>query len=232
MVLAGVEGLDDTFKLPARVDSVLAVIAREKRPSLLEDLRTLRSRLSAQPAHYTFPTGQVIVVGEWDLRRWASEALDAVPQINAMVAAVPAMLAGNFAALGQWALGYRLPKPLGLMNLAMDCASYASPDRLARIAREAQSTTLGDAILFPLPDICQTPGLPRLSDAYRQPLKSDHAVLLISGTFDGRTPVQNAAIVASDLPRSKTMVIEGASHGLFREQSVSAAAVLFLRDPR
>lgn len=229
MILAGVEGLDDTFKLPSRVDDVVAAIARAKRPSLIEDVRTLQTRLKMEPARFTFPTGQVIVLGDWDLRRFVSEALDEVPKIDAMVAAVPQMLDGDFTALGRWALGYRIPKSLNVMNLAMDCASYASRDRLARIAREAETSLLGNAINFPLPDVCDVAGLPRLPESYRSAVPSNVEALLISGSFDGRTPVQNAVDLTRTMPRATSLVIDGAAHGLFREPAVTRAIVAFLQ---
>ncbi|MEO7522051.1 MAG: alpha/beta fold hydrolase [Gemmatimonas sp.] len=230
LVLAGVEGQDDTFKLPSRVDGVLAVIAKAKRATLMRDLRTLKARLATEPARFTFPSGQGIMLGEWDLQRWVSESLDLIPKIDAMIAAIPAMLANDFSALGQWAIGYRVPRPLNLMNLAMDCASYATTARLARIRSDAPTTLLGDAINFPLPDLCDVPGLPRLPDTYRANWTADVPTLLISGTFDGRTPVQNAVDAGRNLPRGRMLVIDGASHGLFREAAVNAALLSFFRE--
>lgn len=230
MALLGVEGPDDTFKLPSRADTVLAAIARARRPALLGDVSALRARLVAEPARYTFPTGQTIVLGEWDLQRWIAESLDTGQEIDAMLEAIPALLDGRFAALAQWALRWRAPRPLNLMNLAMDCASYATPGRLARIEREARTALLGDAMNFPLPGICAVDGLPRLNDAYRAPVASEVPALLVSGTFDGRTPVQNAVGLARGFPRARMLVVDGASHGLFREARVLEAVLAFFRE--
>jgi pimeloyl-ACP methyl ester carboxylesterase len=146
-----------------------------------------------------------------------------------MVSAVPALLDGDYSALGRWALGHRIPKPLNLMNLAMDCASYASPGRLARIRSQAKTATLGDAINFPLPALCDLPGLPRLPAAYRAAVESRVPTLLISGTFDGRTPVQNAVDAARHLPNAESLVIDGASHALFREPETMPKILAFFR---
>jgi len=170
------------------------------------------------------------VLGGWDLQRWVSESMDAVPKIRAMVTTIPAMLGGDFTRLAQWAVGYRRSRPLHLMHLAMDCASYASVSRLHRIASEARTSVLGDAINFPMPDLCDLPGLPRLSDAYRRAWTSPVPALLIAGTWDGRTPVQNALDVGHALPRSRVLVIERASHALFREAEVNEALLQFFRD--
>ena len=231
MVLAGVEGPDDTIKLPSRVDAVMAAIAAARRPTLLDEVRAITQQLAAHPARHQFPGGQTIVIGAWDVQRWIVDSLDTVPEIEAMVAAIPAMLKGDFSVPGRATLAHRLARPLNLMHLAMDCASYASDQRLARIRREAATALLGDAINFPLPGLCDLAGLPRLPDSFRATVRSDVPALLISGTFDGRTPVQNASDVAAGMPQARTLVIEGASHGLFREKEVSAALVQFFRDP-
>jgi pimeloyl-ACP methyl ester carboxylesterase len=231
MVLAGVEGPDDTFKLPARIDSVLATIAATRRPSLLDDIRTLRTRLAAEPARMPTPTGETLVVGEWDLQRWISDALDTTREIEALLAALPGMLAGDFTVLARWAWGYRQPRALNLMNLAMDCASYVSASRLREIHATAASALLGNAINFPLTDSCAVPGLPRLTDEFRRPVQSNVPALLISGTFDGRTPVENAKAVSRGMPNARLLVIEGASHGLFSEPEALRALLAFLREP-
>ncbi|MES2176862.1 MAG: alpha/beta fold hydrolase [Gemmatimonadota bacterium] len=229
MMLVGVEGPDDTFKLPSRVDDVLGEIGKVIRPTLVEEVRSLHALMSAGPVRYTFPTGQVIVLGGWDLQRWVSESMDEAPKIKAMTAAVSLMLAGDFTSLAQWAVVYRRARPLQLMHLAMDCASYASSERLQRIAREAQKSVLGDAINFPLPGVCDVPGLPRLSDSYRESVTSPVSALLVAGTWDGRTPVQNAIDVGRTLSRSRMLIVNRASHALFREPEVNAALLEFFK---
>ena len=42
-----------------------------------------------------------------------------------------------------------------------------------------------------------------------------------------RTPVQNAMDAGRSLPRSQTLVVEGASHALFREAEVNRAMVTY-----
>jgi hypothetical protein len=98
------------------------------------------------------------------------------------------------------------------MSVAMDCASGARGDWLARIASEATQTLLGDAINIPFPGICRGLGIPDLGDDYRRALRSDVPVLIISGTLDGRTPPRNAARVLEGLPNAQHVVIDGAGH--------------------
>jgi pimeloyl-ACP methyl ester carboxylesterase len=219
--------LDHTVKDPARVDEVLAVIAAARRATLVEDIRALAERLAREPARVEAPGGRVIVVGAWDLRRWVSESLDLVPEIEALVAAVPGMLEGDFRVLARWAAGHRAPRPLNLMNLAMDCASYASEERLARVASAAVQAVLGDAMSFPLPGVCDVPGLPRLPEGFRGAVRSGVPALLVAGTWDGRTPVANAREVARGMSRARVLVIEGASHSLMGDSEVVRGMLWF-----
>jgi pimeloyl-ACP methyl ester carboxylesterase len=227
MVLLGVEGPDDTVKLPIRVEETLARID-ETHPGLIASIRTLLERLRREPWTKTLPNGQRVTVGAWDLQRRVAESLDTVPEIEALAPAMAGMLDGDYSDLIRWAIPFRMPRPLNLMNLAMDCASFASPERLARVRDQAPATVLGDAMNVPLPAVCDVPGLPRLPDAFRAPIVSDVPALLVAGTFDGRTPPPNAEAAARGLSRATVLVIPGASHSLFRDAGAMAASLAFL----
>ena len=222
MALLGVEGPDDTLKLPSRLDAVLAELDG-RYPGVIASVRTLKERLTTEPWTKTLPNGQRITVGVWDLQRRIADALDSTTKIAALPAALAEMMAGDYSDLVRWTIPFRSAKPLNLMHVAMDCASFASSARLRQIATEAPSSLLGDAINFPMPALCDTPGLPRLPDSFRAPVTSAVPALLVAGTFDGRTPPANAEAVARRLPRAKTLIIPGASHGLFQEPAAMAA---------
>jgi hypothetical protein len=100
----------------------------------------------------------------------------------------------------------------GGMSTAMDCASGASAEWLARIQREKSGTLLEDAINLPFPGICSAIGVSDLGNIYRAPLRSDIPTLLISGTLDGRTPPANGAEVLAGLSNGQHLIIENAGH--------------------
>jgi pimeloyl-ACP methyl ester carboxylesterase len=226
MALLGVEGPDDTLKLPARVDAVLAEIDKAN-PGLIQRLRTHITKLTEQPWTKVLPNGQAVTVGAWDLQRRVADALDTVSEIDAVTAALAQMADGDYSDLVRWAIPFRAPRPINVMTLAMDCASYGSPARLAAIQSEAETALLGSAINVPMPDICDTPGLPRLAETFRAPLSSTIPTLFVSGTFDGRTPPANAESLAKGFTRAELLVIPGASHGLFREPDALGALIRF-----
>ena len=216
MVLLGVEGPDDTVKLPIRVDDTLNRIDAAH-PGLVASIRTLLERLRREPWTKTLPNGQAVTVGPWDLQRRVAESLDTLPKIEALGPALAGMQQGDYSDLIRWTIPFRMPRPLNVMNLAMDCASFASAERLARVREQAPAALLGDAMNFPLPGVCDVPGLPRLPDTFRAPVVSAVPALLVAGTFDGRTPPPNAEGVAKGLSRATVLIIPGASHSLFRD---------------
>ena len=212
------------------VDSVIETIAARRRPSLMRDLRTHRDQLAASPIRFTFPGTQTIVMGAWDLQRWVAGSLDSRRDIDAMLTGIAQMDAGDYGALARWTLRQRFPPPLNLMHVAMDCASWASPARRTRIRREASGALVGDAINFPLSGLCETPGLPRLPDEFRAPLVTNVPALLIAGTLDARTPVQNARALVRTMSDAEVLVVDNVSHDLFGVPEVMAASVTFLRE--
>jgi pimeloyl-ACP methyl ester carboxylesterase len=226
MALLGVEGPDDTLKRPSRVDAVLAAID-EAMPGLLAAVKTHVRKLTAAPWSKTLPNGQVVTIGAWDLQRRVSDALDSVARIKALPAAFDQMDGGDYSDVVRWAIPFRLPRPINVMKVAMDCASYASDARLAAVREEAITAVLGNAINVPLPDVCDTPGLPRLDDEFRTPGPSSVPTLFVSGTFDGRTPPDNAQVLTPLFSRGLHLVLPGASHGLFGEQAAMASVLRF-----
>lgn len=98
------------------------------------------------------------------------------------------------------------------MNLAMDCASGVSPERESRIRAEARSSLFGNVMndLFDL--LCPALGDVRLEEAFRAPLVSDVATLLVSGTLDANTPPFQAEELRWGMPRAQHLVVENAGH--------------------
>lgn len=226
VILAGVEPLHHSWKLPSDQQALLQAISRraaadptigERMPDLFASVGELLSQLEAHPVtvSMTHPqSGQTFPVtfGPFDLQVVVANML-ANPE---SFAPLPDLLArlqeGDWLALGLAAARGRFGEIESGMPFAMDCASGASDAWTARIAREAQDTLLGDAINFPFPGICSGVDVPDLGESYRAPVRSDVPALLISGTLDGRTPPANAEGIRPGLPHSVHLVLEGAGH--------------------
>jgi pimeloyl-ACP methyl ester carboxylesterase len=220
-VFTGVEGPDHTLKLPSTIEKHVKLVAElmandpdvhAEIPDFLGLLTRLLGELDRDPVHVNLGSEGEIVLGAYDLQLYLSEAVGRVTTIRTVPRFFSDMNHGDFRRLARWATNYR-QQPVGSsMSWAMDCASGASTERLARIKSETGSTMLGNAINFPFPDLCEAWGVEPLDETFRMPVVSDVPVLLISGALDGRTPLENAQEVAKGFPDAQHLLVERAGH--------------------
>jgi pimeloyl-ACP methyl ester carboxylesterase len=225
-ILAGVEPLANTLKLPSDQEALLGTIAElsRKDPALAKAVPDLRAsiarvleRLRRQPetvnlVHPVAGQPTPITVGALDLQAALAGMLEGPATFAGLPDFVARLEKGDWTALALDALRFRASRLPNAMSVAMDCASGVSPERVARIEKEAKGALLGDAINIPFPGICAGLGVPDLGESYRQAFASKVPVLLISGTLDGRTPPANAEAVAKGFTNARRLVIEGAGH--------------------
>lgn len=225
-VLAGVEGPDHTWKLPAnlevivqRIDSAIAADGRahSEVPNFLARLRATLATLDAQPAtldvaHPRTKERLRVTIGGDDLRLALLNVMAERERIENMLRRLKPILEGDYTALAQRAALTRLGNEERVMSLSMDCSSGATKDRLEEIARQAPSATLRDVANGYLRAQCATWPHEDLGDGFRAPVHSTVPTLFISGTLDPRTPPSNAEEVARGFPNGRHLLIEGAAH--------------------
>ena len=237
VALFGVEGPDQTFKRPSLVDSVLVRLGElaksdsvygEALPDLDAAVRRLAQRLTARPESVTVD-GRTVVVGDWDLRKRIADALGRNGPMRQLPAAILTMERGDFRELGRWALGWRRGVSWSAMGLAMDCSSWASPRRLALVARESRTALVGATADYPFPGLCDAVPVPRLSDSFRGPLVSQIPALLVAGDLDARTPVANAEEVARGMPNADLLIVEHGGHGIMGYPEINPIMLAFFR---
>lgn len=122
---------------------------------------------------------------------------------------------------------------ISAMSAAMDCASSASPQRRQEVSRQAETTILGTMVDFPNPQWCEAWGVSPLIEAFRTPVRATMPVLIIAGTLDGLTPVQNARDVLRGLTHGALItVVSGAHDNLADDSRVSRLVTQFLMGDR
>lgn len=227
VILLGVEGPDDTWKLPSDQQNLIEEIARRaaadpaihgRLPDFVATLKNVLSELEARPkrvplVHPMNGKKFDVVVGKLDLQLLISQLLTAPETFSVLPDLLSRLERGDWTALALLAARQRSGEVPRAMPVAMDCASGASEARRKRIADEASQTLLGDVINLPYPDLCAALNVPDLGDGFRAALTSDVPALLISGTLDGRTPPRQAAELAAGMPNAVQVVIDGAGHG-------------------
>jgi pimeloyl-ACP methyl ester carboxylesterase len=225
-VLAGVEGPDQTWKLPAnieetlrRIDSAIAADRRASRevPNFLPRLRATLTQLDAHPvtldvAHPQTKARHRVTVGGDDLRLAVLNVIAERERIENMLRRLRPILERDFTALAQRAALTRLNNSERVMSLSMDCSSGATEERREMIARQADDATLRDVANGYLRAQCATWPHEDLGDGFRSPVHSRVPTLFISGSFDPRTPPSNAEEVARGFPNGRHLLIEGAAH--------------------
>lgn len=234
-VLAGVEGPDDTFKLPSRIDEVFATFAaqvdadstRRNRPSMLATFDSLRARLERAPADVAAGTTTVVVDGS-TVQRFITDALGDARAMRQLPAQLDAMAGGDLTPLARTELRRRQGRMLDGMNLLMNCASGATAARRARIAQEATRSRLGDVMDAPTPAMCDAIAVQFPMHAPALPDRMTASVLFVSGTWDGRTPAANVEPLLPRFRNGRHLVLEQASHGLMGDPDGWRAMMQFL----
>lgn len=225
-VLAGIEGPDDTVKLPSQFESQLeqleALIARQRGTDAepLRDLmRRVLDRLERQPV--TLRIVQVagpdretqLVVGR---REVAHVTMDLLRDPQTMIQ-VPVLYQsldeGDFTDLAGTLLGLRTVGGLEAMPEAMDAASGISKQRLRRLEAEDAETLLGSGLLQANVVLSTALKVSDLGPDFRSPVRSDVPTLFISGSLDGRTPPGNALRTMEGFSAAQHLTVVNGGHG-------------------
>ena len=212
IVIASAEGLDQTVKLPSRTDAYFARLqaaintqpdAAALYPDVQALIRRVHKSLEESPIRLQVPdeAGDTteLLFQRFHMQGLASGMIAdphrGVVQLLALYRGidlagssdeVKATLVGivQRAGFAEPNVSYRL------MPLAMDVASGVSAKRLKIVEMEAESSLLGQALNFPMPQLVeQIPGLD-LGDQFRDFPQSKVPTLLLTGTLDGRTYIE------------------------------------------
>jgi len=245
-VLAMVEGVDHTIKLPGNIqrhmEQLNALVKadpywRTRIPDLLELMQSIFEKLEREPVTVAVTDRRTkenvaVCAGKFDLQWLTARDLCVQSFIAKLPARYYAMAQGDFSWLAARTLSRRREWIGNAMSYVMDGASGVSPERYARIQHEAPQTLLSDLINFPFPEIVDAWECPDLGPAFRAPFTSEVPTLFLSGTLDARTPISNAEEVRAGFSYSQHVVVEGATHStaeIVQASGVTVAMLDFLR---
>ena len=243
VALASLEGQDLTIKRPARIDAFLGrvdrlldedPVARAAIPDLPALMRRVHDRLEAAPATMTVASeaGPVdIKVGGFGVQLLAGGLVANPRTLSMMPGIYLALDAGNMEVLAD-----PLSEPASFFNIrgmpeAMDLASGVSPAKLARVEAEAKMAALGDAFNFPMPHLLGAiPGVD-LGEGFRASIRIDTPALLVAGSLDGRTPLEEQPEVIAQFQNKTQVLVESAGHNVFEAHpEVQTLLLRFFRE--
>lgn len=244
---AGLEGLDQTVKLPAHFDAFFERVAAAVRadpaaaaawPDLTGMMRRVHARLEREPVALTVTDGEGksanIRLGAFAVQLLAGYLFISDPERIADLPAFYARMdAGDFQMAGTMihrALQAEFGRMDGMPQL-MDLASGISPARLERALAQAPGAVLGDAANFPMPQVRDVVPELVLGDDFRRPLSTRVPTLLIMATMDGRTPVESQEELLPQFRRATRLTVVNGGHNIFEQsEAVQAEIVGFLRE--
>jgi pimeloyl-ACP methyl ester carboxylesterase len=125
--------------------------------------------------------------------------------------------------------GFSGAMSLGLL-FSIVCAEDAPAIAPGEMESAARNTFLGASVGQVFERICKIWPRQELPARYREPVRSDKPVLLLSGELDPVTPPSWAAEAAKTLPGSLQVVVPGVGHGATIAGCVPALIARFLSD--
>jgi pimeloyl-ACP methyl ester carboxylesterase len=226
VVLYGVEGPDHTWDDPAGRLRALERIAaateaapafRGKVPpdGLIGALRSVIERLEAKPERVVIERdgGELtVVVDAAAVRLSAAGRAGRRSRAWQWPQRILDLHRGDYRAFAEGALEGRELRIAPPMHSMMDCASGVSPERAERYARDPAAAIVGDVNLE-YRAVCDAWGAPDLGLAFRAPVVSAVPALLLHGTWDTSTPIENAREVASSLSNAQLVEVLEGGHG-------------------
>ncbi|MBI1392704.1 MAG: alpha/beta fold hydrolase [Alphaproteobacteria bacterium] len=233
MILASVEGLDQTVKLPSETDAYFgrlqsAIDAEPAAKAIYPDLKALIARvhqkLEADPPTLVLARDGVekTLLLTKRVMRGVASAMIADPESAVLLLqlylAVDASAYEPLQGLLAQFVDPGAPETFSLMPLAMDIASGVGVERLAQIKREARVALLGDVLNHPMPQLAGALGLD-LGDGFRAAPNGDMPTLALMGTLDGRTYPREQRAALVNLSRVEIVTVANAGHNLFMASS-------------
>jgi len=225
VVMASVEGMDQTVKLPSRIDAALgrlagAVGAASPGSNLLATMRRVHTKLDATPQVMTVgdATGQVsFSMDSFALRSMIGGIAKNPAGIGQLAQLYGAFDAGQAQAVAPLLYGAFLKEPLTMTGMPelMDLASGISRKRLDEFRREAATATVGTATNFPMPQVSDAVPAIDLGDAFRPDVRSSIPTMVFSGDLDLRTPLEEQAGATDGLRRLTTVIVRNGGHDLY-----------------
>lgn len=230
-VLYGVEGLDDTYDLPAlanrQFEKVAVEVARDPAlaplvPDFLELTRRVLERLEKKPVVVAVADPETgdpveVAVGATDARLilWSQSLLQGYRE---GIAKVPALLLaadnGEFAPLANAKLAWLARSgEVNTMIYMVDCGTGLS-ERRRRLLAETESAWLLDPRIvdYHLYAVCPALDPEDAGEDFRRGAASDTPVLFISGSLDAFTPPEYAESAVRNFPAGHWLLAERGDH--------------------
>ncbi|MHA7129276.1 alpha/beta fold hydrolase [Algoriphagus namhaensis] len=231
VILASLEGPDETIKLPKDTENFLfqiAELAKDnygseiKYPNLKEEIIAVHDRLKKRPAMVSYQNSMggrdTVYISNFELQSTIATFYLKNPEDSKNIPKIyRQMFLGDFSGIVRNVIltkrfVYNRIEP---MPFAMDMLSGISDERKKLIEDQLDETILGSSINLLLFEWMSSLKLPPLSKEFRELSTNNVNALLLSGSMDGRTYLNSAIEIAKKFKKGHHIIIENAGHDLF-----------------
>lgn len=231
VVIAAIEGLDQTVKQPARGDLYFDRLqeaingvpaAQAKYPDVKALIARVLDRLENEPLLLDIPTQEgaplPYLLQRRDLQQITSALVADPARVTLILGVYQALDQGDISAITSLLVRAVDPADTAVtfrtMSYLMDIASGSGAARRAMITRQGQTALLGLHMNFSMHLETVDPSLD-LGDEFRQPPVSDVPTLLLSGSLDGRTYPESGQEATVGLSSRESVRVTNGGHNLF-----------------
>jgi pimeloyl-ACP methyl ester carboxylesterase len=242
LVLASLEGPDETIKLPEQTEDFLFMIAEKttmnygsniKYPDLRSKMEAVHSRVKEEPITATFKnrkgTTDTVSFSNFELQAVIANFYLKNPEDSKRLPKLYSqMYEGDFSGIAPMIatmkmFGLRKVDP---MPFSMDMQSGISMARKKQVASQIDNTILGSTINILYYEWMTNLSFPMLPDAFRKMKANKVNALLLSGTMDGRTYVKSGIAIAKKFKNGTHVIVENGGHDLYEQSPVIAEMVV------
>lgn len=246
VVIASVEGLDQTIKLPARTDEYFVRVqqaintqpkTREAFPDIIAMMRRVHDRLDREPIMLSVPqrdgTMKDYLWQRRDMQQAASGAISDPVPLSLLLHIYAGLDNGDASilnAVAPYFVSGSDQVSMRPMSVLMDIASGTDSNRRALIQTQARTSLLGPFLNQPVELEDVDPSLVLGPDFRTNPV-SDVPLLLLSGALDGRTYLESQREAVAGFSNAQAVTIRNVGHNLFMASpEVTETIQDFMRD--
>ena len=242
MVLASLEGSDETIKLPKDTEDFvfqIAQLAKDnfgseiKYPDLKEKIIEVHERLKRKPVISSYKNRRggrdTVGISNFELQSAVATFYLKNPDDSKRLPKIyTEMYNGDFSGIAPDVMVMKRYIFNGVrpMSFAMDMQSGISGERQKQINEQINQSILGSSINFLLYEWMTSLDFPQLPSEFRELKSNNINALLLSGSLDGRTYLDSGIEIAKKFKNGKHVIIENAGHDLYMQSPLIGDMVL------
>ena len=242
LVLASLEGPDETLRLPAKTDTFLDQICERakdnygqnpKYPNLKNKIIEVHKNLKEKPVVVEIKNGKEekirVGISDFELQLAITAIYLRDPSMSKTIPSLYSkMHKGDFSEIAPMIklIKQSISEPENPMSFAMDMQSGASNTRKKEIRKELKTSLLGDGINYLMLDWIEELNYFHLPEEFRILKDNNVNALLLSGKMDGHTYLSSAVEIAKSFKNGQHIIIDNAGHNLYMLSPIIGDLVL------